>query len=93
MDAVINAMRLGLVEMDLGTYLMVYLASYMILFIKHLIIYNLGGYVTALHSSKVQTHDQKLDQTGSEIYILNRGTGVYRCFTQLPDARTKVQST
>jgi hypothetical protein len=48
MDAVINAMRLGLVEMDLGTYLIVYLASYMIWFINHLIIYDLGlSYCTA----------------------------------------------
>src|SRR5882762_1091176 len=42
------------------------------------------SYVTALHSNKVRTYDHKLDQTGLEIYFLNRDTGVYRCFTQLP---------
>jgi hypothetical protein len=42
MDAVINGMRLGLVEMDLGTYLIIYLTSYVILFINCLIIYDLG---------------------------------------------------
>ena len=48
MDAVINAMRLGLVETDLGTYLIVYLAGYIIRFINCLIIYDLGlRYCTA----------------------------------------------
>jgi hypothetical protein len=33
MDAIINAMRLG-VEMDLGTYLIIYLASYIVMIIS-----------------------------------------------------------
>jgi hypothetical protein len=55
-------------------------------------------FIDALHNFQMQEprfkqHDKKMDQTGLEIYILNRGTGVYRCFTQLPDARTKVRTT